>query len=185
MYDQQIGENLHDFNRWYKTNIVIQALTIVAGIFSTIFASLGTQDDAKLLRRAVVVLTAVTTALVSIQATLHIKDNLDTFIKANSDLQVGKFEYERRRDSGSDPADKGKVADVKLKAETLNSLVRVIESRMRAYSAIGAQQARGASADIVREIPTQPMGDGAITPTPEPVRPAINSPKEHGARASR
>ncbi len=143
-------QNLNDFNMWYKSNIVIQSITILSGILSTIVASLATQEKAVIFRRSVIVLTAVTTALIAVQSTFHIKDNLDTFIKANSDLAVSEFDYSFKKDSALFNADKEKIAALSLQRDALTSLVRVVESRMRAYSTIGAQQARGASADVVR-----------------------------------
>jgi hypothetical protein len=91
--DEAIDKNKGDFHLWYKSNVVIQCTLIFTALLATVFASLTTKENTERVKKWSVVLTAITATLASVQSTFHVRENIETFIRTNSDLALLEMDY--------------------------------------------------------------------------------------------
>ena len=142
--------NLDHFQLWYKLNIIIQCTLIVAALLAAIFASVTTRENAESLKKWSVLLTAVTAAVASFQATFHIRENLDSFIQATIDMNLVEADYLADRakfvDELKDKATtETNIQLLELHRKYMGRLNNIVGSRMHALTNIGSQPAPRAS----------------------------------------
>jgi hypothetical protein len=139
--DKQIDKNISDFATWYRFNIVLQAALILTSLFATIAAAVTTSDNIRSIKKYSIVLTAVTSALTAIISTFHIRENIETFIRINGDLQILEWEYLRDRAPFMKNADASEASPqlLAVQYELSKKFVTIQSARLRAYASIGAQ----------------------------------------------
>jgi hypothetical protein len=149
--DGTIKLNLIDIFRWYRANIAIQGLLLLFSVTAAILAAVTTKDNANKMKLFSVVLTALMAALTAGQATFHIRENIEVFIKANTDLQLLETDYiiqrealaragsEQREALASAASEKDKIADKLdyLRSGKKADFLKIQTARMRAYAVIG------------------------------------------------
>jgi hypothetical protein len=186
--DKYIKHNMQDFTYWYKANIMLQAMIILTALAATILASLTTNENAGTLKKYSILVTAITSAFTAIQSTFHIRENIEAFIRANSELQLLEMEYLINRAGFTENQINGKEASpglLKVQYELAKKYVAVESARMRAYASIGAQSLPGAPSLLAPPAspPSSPEspGSGAKPPALESVgaaNPVSNQPTE-------
>ena len=149
--DKAIENNLNQFVLWYKGNILIQAILILAALAATVTASVTTRDNAERMKKFTITLTALTAALTSFESTFHVKDNVNTFIDAEGKLvtlefdylyQRSQYEHVLRANVGKDPKDKIVPREiVEIQDRLMKRYVEIEAERMRAWASIGQQSA--------------------------------------------
>ena len=150
-----LSDNFHDFIRWYRANIIIQVLLVSSSLIATILASVTNQQNVMQIKMFSIVLTALTTALISVQSTFHVRDNIETFIKANTDLQLLQSDYELRK--ARFQAGPANAELERLVAEKTKDFMKIEEARMRAYAVIGTQP----SQNLPANVPLGPLPGGS------------------------
>jgi hypothetical protein len=134
-----IEENMLDFVRWYRANMVLQSLLIGTSILATILAAITNNLNANNMKVLSVLLTAITAALTTVQSTFHIRENIVTFIKADYELEMLEARY-RKEKTNFVPNSRYASLEALRYAQTKDWLATQ-SARMRAYSNIGQQPA--------------------------------------------
>jgi hypothetical protein len=163
--NSSMQNNASNFAWWYKSNMLIQFVLIFTALLATVLASLTTQGNAEKIKYWSVILTGITAALASMQSTFHIRENIETFIKSASNLQLLDAVYvEKRAHINSEVIaslnenDKykinasGRAGDIQrelikrypekylfLQRELMRQYVDVMGARMRAWANAGQQ----------------------------------------------
>ena len=160
--DAAIVTNANDLQNWYRSNLIIQAILICAGLLATISAASTNKDNTEILKKYTVVLTAITSTLAIVLTTFHIRENVETFIRANADLHSIEADYLAERAKGpvgpilrasAKTAEKAKAAGTPLPASELMDppelaalwskfLPRYLEvesARLHAWASVGQQ----------------------------------------------
>ncbi len=171
--DKQIDKNIADFAMWYRFNIMLQAALILTSLFATIAAAVTTADNIGSIKKYSIVLTAITSALTAIISTFHIRENIETFIRINGDLQVLEWEYVRDRAPFMKSANANEVSPqlLAIQYELSKKFVTIQSARLRAYASIGAQS-----------LPT-PAPSSSPPPAPAPANTDAGDIAVQGAKA--
>jgi len=129
-----IQEDKSDFAFWYRVNIIIQATLIITALFATIMAAITTSLNADRYKKYLVILTALTASLASVQTTFRLRENLSTFIGASESLKQLESEYEAEK------AAKEKIIPrelLELQGKYMKRYLDIEADRMRAWASIG------------------------------------------------
>jgi hypothetical protein len=146
--DMAIDKNKHDFNLWYRSNVVIQCTLIFSALLATVFASLTTRDNAERVKKWSVLLTALTATLASAESTFHIRENIETFIRSNGQLALLEMDYllerapldpdlRKYKKSGTDPDPDLEMKLTEIRHKYMPKYIDIQTGQMRAWANAG------------------------------------------------
>jgi hypothetical protein len=126
--------SMGSFEVWYKTNILLQLILIATSLAAAMTAALTTSENANMLKKYSVILTAITAALATAQQTFHIRENINSFITSTTRLELLVYDYVSKRGTPDYSAN-----PLKLQKEIMDTYVDIEANRMRAWASIGEQ----------------------------------------------
>ncbi|WP_237478565.1 hypothetical protein [Lichenibacterium dinghuense] len=147
--DNHIGASMRDFQVWNRINIAVQSATILLGLAATLLTASTTADNTQRLKTPTVTVTALTAALVGVQSTFHLRENIHTDVAAFTKLVAleSNYIFQRDRLPGEGPE------RAALRRNTVRRLTQISVERMTALANIGGAGPEPAQGDA--------KGDGA------------------------
>jgi hypothetical protein len=149
--DEAQRKNSLHFELWYKINFLIQFALILTALAATVLASRTTKENAEHYKNWSVWLTAITAALAAGQSTFHIRENIQTFIKAAVDLNQLEADYLAARAPlmeearSKEPNSDSQKKLLELQRVYVKRYNIILSDRMHAWANVGQQSTPTAS----------------------------------------